>query len=262
MLTQEARLWATLRFQQLFPTLAGAQQPAPQQTTQVPLPPTPVGITPPTPPRTTNHNHAGHQVFQLDAEALKLLLACQQTNQPGTVTPADSPNCSPDGTFKVSEAEKSRMKRMCGLDEAAGDDCFQKWFWDIFAKHLDDVARAQVIAEAVDQAWILEDAEVPLYPALIKTIIKKDWTASDLGKQAALVDSAKGLSPFALINLTDEDVALMVEDDEDLYKVTVVLAAEVKAARAKVKAKTPATAEEFMLMLRFTNLLFALFSSQ
>ena len=155
------------------------------------------------------------------------------------------------------------MKWMCGLDDTVGDECFPKWFRDIFAKHLDDVARAQVIAEAVDQSWILEDVEVPVYPALIKTIIKRDWTASDLGKRAVLVNAAKGLFPFALIDLTDEDVALMVEDDEDLYKATAVSAAEVKAARAKVKATTPATAEEFMLMLkRFTNLLYALFSSQ
>ena len=55
----------------------------------------------------------------------------------------------------------------------------------------------------------------------------------------------------------------MVEDNEDLYKAMAVSAAEVKAARAKVQAATPATAEEFMLMLkRFTNLLYAFFSSQ
>ena len=264
MLPREARLWATARFQQLFPTLPGAGQTEPHRTTTVPLPPQPTGTTPPTPPPGAPYQSAaGNQVFQLDADALKALLAQQKTAQPGTVTPAESSNGSPDGTFKVSEAEKSRMRRMCGLDEDAGDECFPKWFRDIFAKHLDDVARAQVIAEAVDQAWILEDAEVPLYPALIKTIIKRDWTASDLGKRAALVNAAKGLSPFALIDLSDDDVALMVEDDEDLYKATAVSAAEVKAARAKIRAKTPATAEEFMLMLkRFTNLLFALFSSQ
>ena len=263
MLPREARLWAQSRFHQLFPALTEARQTERNQTTQVPLPPAPDGTTPPTPPRHPYQPQTGQQIFHLDADALKAFLAHQHLTPQGTVTPAETPNGSPDGTFKVSDAEKSRMRRMCGLDDDAGDECFPKWFRDIFAKHLDDVARAQVIAEAVEQSWILEDAEVPLYPALVKTIIKRDWTASDLGKRAALVNAAKGLSPFALIDLTDEDVALMVEDDEDLFKATAVSAAEVKAARAKVKAKTPATAEEFMLMLkRFTNLLFALFSSQ
>ena len=45
-----------------------------------------------------------------------------------------------------------------------------------------------------------EDAEVPLYPVLIKTISKQDWTVSDLGKQAVLDNSAKGISPFVLID--------------------------------------------------------------
>ena len=45
-----------------------------------------------------------------------------------------------------------------------------------------------------------------------------------------MANAAKGLSPFALIDLTDEDVDLMVEDEEDLYKATAVSAAEVKAA--------------------------------
>ena len=116
-------------------------------------------------------HQTGNQVFHLDAEALKTLLAQQQAAQAGIVTPSKSPNGSPDGMFKVSEAEKTQMKQMCGLEESAGDKCFPKWFQDIFAKHLDDVAWAQVIAEGVNQSWILEDAEVPLYLALIKTII-------------------------------------------------------------------------------------------
>jgi len=77
------------------------------------------------------------------------------------------------------------------------------------------------------------------------------------------VNAAKGLSPFALINLTNDDIATMIQEAQDLYQATAVSAAEFRAARAKVTAKTPTTAEEFMLMLkRYTNLLYALFSSQ
>ena len=175
--------------------------------------------------------HSGNHIFQPDATALQALLAGQHCTNP-----AGSPDIQ-DGTLKVSEAENAQMRRMCGLPENAEDDCFQKWYRDIFAKHLDEVARAQVIAEAVDGTWILEDAEVPLYPALVKAIIKRDWTALDLGKQAALVNAAKGLSPFALIDLTDNDVAAMVEEYKGMYKATAASAAEVQAARAKVQIK-------------------------
>lgn len=90
------------------------------------------------------------------------------------------------------------MRRMCGIEANAGDECFPHWFREIFAKHQDDVSRAQLIAECVDASWILEDAEVPLYPALLKTIRMRNWTAQDLGKRAALVNAASGLSPFAM----------------------------------------------------------------
>ena len=77
------------------------------------------------------------------------------------------------------------------------------------------------------------------------------------------MNAAKGLSPYAMVDLTEEDVAEMTQDYEDLQKASVVSTADYKAARAKLKARTPPDAEGFMLMLkRFTNLLHALFSSQ
>jgi len=67
---------------------------------------------------------------------------------------------------------------MGGLPEDAGDECFPKCFRDLFAKHLDKIGRAQIVAEVVEESWIVEDAEV-LYPGLVKTITKQDWTASN-----------------------------------------------------------------------------------
>ena len=63
---------------------------------------------------------------------------------------------------------------------------------------------------------------------LVKTIITRDWTASALGKRAPLFNVTKGLSPFTLMNLTDNDVATMIEADGGMYKATVVLATEYK----------------------------------
>ena len=36
--------------------------------------------------------------------------------------------------FKVSDGEKSRIRRMHRLPDNAGENCFQKWFWDFFDK--------------------------------------------------------------------------------------------------------------------------------
>jgi hypothetical protein len=194
----------------------------------------------------------------MDAAAVQQLF--QNVRTAAGVTP---PITVPEGTFKVSDGEKARMRAMCGLPDNAGDDCFPKWYRDIFEKHLDDVSKAQIVATAIERNWIIEDAEVPLYPGLIKTIMKRDWTASDLGKRAALVNAAKGLSPFAMVDLSDEDVAEMMQDNDDMLSATHISASEVKASRARLKPTTPTDAAGFLLMLkRFTNLLHALFSSQ
>ena len=73
---------------------------------------------------------------------------------------------------------KSRMLRMCRLPDAAGDECFPKWFKDMFGKHMDEVTKGMSIATAVERNFVIDDAEVPLYPALTKIILKRDWTGS------------------------------------------------------------------------------------
>ena len=97
---------------------------------------------------------------------------------------------------------------------------------------------------------MFEDAEVPLYPVLIKTISKRYWIASDLVKRASLVNAVKDISPFALIDLSEEDIDMMTQHYEDLHRATAVFAVEVRTAKAKVMAQTPASTEEFMLMLK------------
>ena len=72
--------------------------------------------------------------------------------------------------FKVSAGEKARMLRMYGLPDAAGDKCFPRWFKDLFGKHMDEVTEAISIATAVERNFVIDDAEVPLYPALEKFI--------------------------------------------------------------------------------------------
>lgn len=102
-----------------------------------------------------------------------------------------------------------------------------------------------------------------MYPSLIlKMILKRDWTASDVRKRAALVHAAKGMSPFGMVDLSEEDVATMTQEHDDLAGASSVSIADFKANRAKLKAQTPPDADGFLLMLkRYTNLLYALFSA-
>ena len=75
---------------------------------------------------------------------------------------------------------------------------------------------------------IFDDTEVRLYPTPVKAIVKRDWTASDIGNIAALLNASRGLSPFLMVYLTEEEVSLMQKYHEDLLNVSLVSTLEVK----------------------------------
>ena len=77
-----------------------------------------------------------------------------------------------------------------------------------------------------------------------------------------MVNSERGISPFAMVYLIDEDVVLIQQYHKDLINVSLLSTSKVKATRTKLIASTPTDSEGFMMMLKiFTNSLFALFSS-
>ena len=95
------------------------------------------------------------------------------------------------------------------------------------------------IVTTIERNFVINNAEVPLYPALAKTIMRRVWTGADLGKRAALVNAAEGLSLLSVVDLTKEDMAKMTQDFEDLKNATVVSTADYKAAKSRFAAKTP-----------------------
>ena len=84
---------------------------------------------------------------------------------------------------------------------------------------------------------------VPLYPTLVKTIVKRDCTSSDIRNRVALVNAARGLSPFTVVDFTEEDVALMQQHHEDLPNASLLSKLEVKSTRTKLIASTPTDSE-------------------
>ena len=251
----EARVWAVQRFQAVFPALHTQGPPGTPTATAGTAPGATQQVTP---PRGGATQLAYPGLLQLNVDDLKQLLAAAPTFGAATVTPEKDTD-----TFKVSTGEKARFKRMCGLQNTDGDECFPKWFRDLFDKHQDDISKNQLIADAIDATWIMEDADVPMYPTLLRMIRQRNWTGGDLGKRPALVNASAGLSPFAMMDLTEEDVAEMKLTWDDLTSATTVSASDHKAVRTKLKATTPTDDHGFMLMLkRFTNFLYALFSSR
>ena len=242
----QGRTWGQRKFRTFFPTL----QVGP------PVPPSPVqaAAQPPAGP-------AAQPIFQFDVAVFQQYLAQQRE---GAMQFEDKEkDDKPAGLAKVSTMEIKHMKIMCGLKEVDAEETLPKWYRDLFHRHQDEKDKQNIITSAIKQTSFFEDAEVPLYPALVKMILKQDWLAGDLGKWAAYVNATKGISPFAMLDMTEEDVAIMTEEYDDMTRATSVTAVEYNNARVQIKAQVPTSSEEFMEMLkRYTNLLFAIFSSQ
>ena len=248
MIPVQGRIWGSTRFQQLFSRIMAPTNIQPRVPTQPQLQ---LGGTP----------QQGN-IVQLDIATLQQLLQGAVGASSPSTTPSEE-KTEESGLKKISEREKNNMRILCGIPPSASDDALPQWYLDLCEKNLDDKDKAQVIAYQMESTWIFDDAEVPLYPALVKTIRKRDWVASDLGTRAAFVNALKGLSPFAMLDLTEEEVADMHELDADITAATAVTASDHRQARMKLRAHVPESAEDFMLMLkRYTNFIFALFGSQ
>ena len=94
--------------------------------------------------------------------------------------------------------------------------------------------KAQVVAREIEKCYIFNDMEVPLYPTLAKTIVKRDLIASYIGNIEALANAARFLSPFLMGDLTEEDVALIQQEHKNLINASLVSTSEVKATHTKL----------------------------
>ena len=159
----------------------------------------------------------------------------------------------------MSEYELRLTYKLCGLQP--GESCVDhlpQWFREVSDKKLTDHAKNMIITNAINTMIRFEDAEVPITPSLLKMIRKRDWTGHDTGKFPAYSNATKGLSPFALIELSNDEVATMMSEYDALDKATSTTAAEYKKVTTSTP-KIPDTAEDFLdMIMRFTNLLGAL----
>ena len=104
---------------------------------------------------------------------------------------------------------------------------------------------------------------MPLTNFILKMAAKKNWLGNEANIECpSLHNAGDGLSPFIVLDLDEDAVAVLNAEDDALDKASSVTAAEIKATKGKAKASVPKTADGFLLMLmQYANLLFALFSS-
>ena len=229
----EARAWAKATFANCFPSLCAPAL--------VP-PPTfrPAGVSP-------------------EIQALLTSLAA-------TVTPASSPSSSPtktdEGKTSMSASELQSTLVMCGQASSGTMEDLPRWFQDCASKGTTEQYQLTIIRKWVMTHVYYDDADIPLTTALLKGIRKRAWAGKDGNiTRPSLVNAMDGLSPFTMMDMDEDVVAAYNDEDALLDAASLVSVADLRAMRKKFKAVVPAEAEDFLLLLkRFGNLLFALFS--
>ena len=244
----QARMWAAKKFKALFPGL---------------VPTAPAAPGPANPGGGNNVDLATilAQLLPLQQQALQV-----QLNRPQGRNNMDGEEKKEEDsiTLGMSKQELSSTLVMCGKDPHEHHSFLPQWFHDCAEKGMTESYRLRIIRKHIMHNFRYDDAEIPITATLLKNINKRNWLGKDGNiKRPSLLNASEGLSPFIVLDLDEDEVARINDTEDALTRASTVTMQDIANLKKKLTPKIPATADEFMLLLkRFANLLFALFSAE
>ena len=85
-----------------------------------------------------------------------------------------------------------------------------------------------------------DDANVTLNAPLLKTIIKRYWTGKDGNmNRPSLIHAMDGLSPFTMLDLSEDEVAMLNNEDYLITSASLVSVDNLSKKRKKRKYEFP-----------------------
>ena len=256
-----ARRWAKVKFAAHFPLLTGDTLP-PRS-----LPRSPPGSPPGSPPNETQPAAP----TGLTPDLLALLTRLAASGAAGLLEsatrrePQEEKKEEDGGTSPKLTGEELRVTlQMCGAPADGTVDDLPAWFQLVNERGTSEHFKLTQIQKHIMDNVHFEDAEVPITTPLLKMALKRNWVGKDSNiSRPSLLYANEGLSPFICLDLNEDEVAEINKDEEALQMATNISLADAKAHKSKFTAKVPQEGLEFLMLLkRFANLLFALFSNQ
>jgi hypothetical protein len=121
-----------------------------------------------------------------------------------------------------------------------------------------------IIRKHIMATQYYDDAEVPSSAPLLKMAMKRNWVGKDSNiSRPSLINAVDGLSPFLVLDMTEDQVAQINEEDDALSRASYVTLQNIKNLKKHITPEIPKSADNFMLLLkRFTNLVYALFGKE
>jgi hypothetical protein len=169
-----------------------------------------------------------------------------------------------DTIIGMPQLEYDTTLLQCGAPPNSLPAAIPEWFTLVSTKGMSKVYMGTVIGKHIRDNYKYDDAEVPLTNNIIKTMISRSWNGGESNiNRPALLNATSGLTPFAVLDLTEDEVAAINDEDDALQAASHVTWEQMKAVKRKNIATVPETSEKFLRLLRrFGNWLFAGWSEQ
>ena len=156
-----------------------------------------------------------------------------------------------------STALKSMLK-FCGLKQGQ-EHLFPKYLFKLAEKHTTKVDKDTIIHQVLSQSYY-QDAEVPITSFLLAVVRERSWTGGEV--MCTMANCMKGLSIFAMKDISDEALSRMNEEEDARFKATHTSPKD-HMLSAKWKPEVPDdTAELIKYYQRYVNVLSALTMGQ
>ena len=164
---------------------------------------------------------------------------------------------------KASTFEKLHFKKLCGLPNEIDESLLPAWYGRIHQKNQDAKDNDMIVAETLGGPTRFDYVEMQIYPELKKSILKRNWTGGEAGGIPRYPYACYGITPFAMLDLNDDQVASMEMQHTTLAESSIITPSDIRATKVKLVATVPASGAKWReVILKFTNLLFLIFKGE
>ena len=120
---------------------------------------------------------------------------------------ADEKQEEPKGMYRI---KSNNILQMCGKASTGDMMDLPAWMQECTTKGTSKHYKSIIIHKFLMLNTFYDDADVPLTSPLLNMIIKRAWTRKKGNiNRPSLIHAMEGLSPFTMLDLSEDEVALM-----------------------------------------------------
>ena len=166
-----------------------------------------------------------------------------------------------DESKGMSRSELNNTLQICWKASTGDMMDLPAWMQESATKGTSEHYKSIIIQKYGMSNTFYDDANVCFTAPFLRTIIKKACTGKDGNiNRPSLLHAMDGLSPFTMLVLNKDEVALMNNEDDLINSASLVNVADLRQRLKQQKVCIPAEADGLMLMLkRYANLVYEIF---